>query len=819
EVTSTPADRDTLAQLGWDHILSDLAGRCRTGPGAVRAAALEFLPDPAAARARMAEIGEARQLATAGAALPLGGIGELADPVARAGKGSALEPAELIAVGQTARGCDRLRRHLADRAEEAPRLAARAAAIADLAHVFHPILEAFDDGGRLVDHASDALGPLRKQAARARTDLERRARDLVDDPRLADALQDRFYTQRDERCVLPIKVEARGRVKGIVHGTSQSGQTVFVEPEALVELGNQLVMAESAVADEERRILALLSSYVAEDAPALRESLAVAAGLDLIAAAADQAAVLGASAPALAEQEGGGIDLVRARHPLMELSGRACVPNDVRLPRGSALVISGPNAGGKTVALKTTGLAVLMARAGLHVSAAASSALPWIERLASDIGDAQSLEKDLSTFSGHLLRVQHILAGAGPDTLVLFDELAVGTEPEQGAALAEAVLEALVARGASVIATTHYERLKILAAREPRFANASVGFDLDRMMPTFELHLGVPGSSGALALARRLGVDADLVARAESLLGDRRASVEELLAQLAHERDRLAEERRQAAAAHAEAERARAAAERATERAIEREQKARQQSHDEAVAALRDARRELDELRATLRRRRREAVGSRPQGEVAALGASVDAAAARIAAHAPARPAPPAEPPPDPADLTPGTLVRVVSLNASGTVVGAPDGNRVAVQVGPLRTTARLSDLRVVSKREQRRTASGTQPRVAAKAGKREREHVLVAAPSEGRALTRTPDATLDLRGERVDDGLAALDRFLDESMRESREVVFIIHGHGTGALRSAVRDAVRLHPSVVELRPGEPNEGGDGVTVCWLDV
>ncbi len=809
----SPADRDTLAQLGWEQILADLAGRCRTSPGAARAARLDFLPDAAAAAARMAEIGEARQLAVAGAPLPFGGIGDLADAVARAEKGSPLEPPELIAVGRTARGCHALRKHLAARDDAAPRLAARAAAIADLGHVFHPILDAFDDGGQLVDHASDALGPLRAQARRARAALEQRARDLVDDPRLADALQDRFYTQRDERCVLPIKVEARGRVRGIVHGTSQSGQTVFVEPEALVELGNQLVMAESAVADEERRILTLLTGYVAEEGQALRDGLAVVAEIDVVAAAADQAGALGAAAPAL---EGEVIDLVRARHPLMELSGRACVPNDVRLPAGRALVISGPNAGGKTVALKTTGLAVLMARAGLHVSAAPSSALPWIERVASDIGDAQSLEKDLSTFSGHLLRVQQILLAAGPGTLVLFDELAVGTEPEQGAALAEAVLEALVARGASVIATTHYERLKILAAGDASFANASVGFDMERMMPTFELHLGVPGSSGALALARRLAVDPVVIARAESLLGDRRASVEELLAQLAQERDRLGEERREAAAARAEAERAVAAAERATERAIEREQKARQQSHDEAVAALRDARRELDELRATVRRRRREAIGSRPQAEVAALGASVDAAAARIAAHAPARPQPPAEPAPDPSDLTPGTVVRVVSLNANGTVVSAPDGNRVSVQVGPLRTTAALSDLRLISKREHRRTASGTQPKPAAKS---RRDHVLVAAPSEGRALTRTPDATLDLRGERVDDGLASLDRFLDESVRHGREVVFIIHGHGTGAMRSAVRDAVRLHPSIVEFRPGEPNEGGDGVTVAWLDV
>jgi DNA mismatch repair protein MutS2 len=503
------ADRDTLAQLGWDQILADLGRRCRTSAGAALAAGLDFLPDPNLARERMAEIGEARDLASRGAGLPLGGITDVREPIGRAEKGAPLEPAELVAVGHTARGCDRLRRHLVSGRETAPRLAARADAIPDLGHVFHPILDAFDEAGRLVDHASDALGGLRKLQARARADLDRRARDLVDDPRLADALQDRFYTQRDERCVLPVKVEARGRVRGIVHGTSQSGQTVFVEPEALVELGNQLVLAGHAVADEERRILALLSSYVADDGPALQGAIEVAARLDLLAAAADQAGALGAAAPVL---EGDRIELTRARHPLMELGGRPCVPNDIRLARGSALVISGPNAGGKTVALKTTGLAVLMARAGLHVLAEGSSLLPWIERVASDIGDAQSLEKDLSTFSGHLLRVQAILMTAGPGSLVLFDELAVGTEPEQGAALAEAVLEALVERGASVIATTHYERLKVLAASDPRFANASVGFDFDAMAPTFELHLGVPGSSGALALARRLAVEPTVVA-------------------------------------------------------------------------------------------------------------------------------------------------------------------------------------------------------------------------------------------------------------------------------------------------------------------
>ncbi|HWM86933.1 MAG TPA: Smr/MutS family protein [Kofleriaceae bacterium] len=804
------AGPETIGQLGWDQILADLARRCRTTPGERRARALGFLPDPDAARARMAEIGEARDLRGSGSPLPFGGVVDVREAVGRSVKGAVLEPGELVAVGETARGCDRLQRHLREQRERAPRLFRRAEAVAALGHVFHPILDAFDEAGRLHDHASDELAARRKHAAHVRGELDRRARDLLDDRRWADALQDRFFTQRDERCVLPIKVEARSRVRGIVHGTSHSGQTVFIEPEALVELGNQLVLAQHAVADEERRILAQLSSYVAEDAEPLLRALDVAAELDAIAAAADQADALSATAPAI--DPDGGFDLQRARHPLMELGGRPCVPNDVRMARGVGLVVSGPNAGGKTVSLKTTGLAVLMARAGLHVAAGPASSLPWIERVESDIGDPQSLEKDLSTFSGHLVRLAGMLRSAGPRTLVLLDELCVGTEPEQGAALAQAVLEALVGRGAQVMVATHYERLKALAATDPRFANASVGFDLDAMLPTFQLHLGVPGTSGALALARRLELDGELVARAETLLGARRADIEELLVALADERERLSAERAELDDTRAEADRALAAAQLAEERARERERKVREGSHDEAVAALRDARRELDELRVAVRRRKRSSgTGAPAATDVRELGAEVDAAAARIAAHAPARAVAAGEAAPDPSELRPGVEVRVVPLSATGAVVSPAENGRVAVQIGALRTTVSVADVRLVSRREQRREQRGPRPGRAAV--------TTVTAPNEGRALRRSPDATLDLRGDRVDDALSALDRFLDDSMRASREVVFVIHGHGTGALRNAIRQHVGAHPAVSQFRPGEQSEGGDGVTVAWLDV
>lgn len=823
---SVLAGVDTLAQLGWSQVLGDLARRCRTIAGAALADALAFTDDLDTARAHMERISEARALAGVGAALGFGGITSVGEALTRARKGATLEPDELRAVAHSARGCDRLRRALAEQRERAPHLAALGDRIAELGQVFHPILESFDDDGRLADHASDALGGLRQKAASARAELDRRARQLVGDPRLAGALMDDYATQRDERYVLPVKVEARGRVPGIVHGTSQSGQTVFVEPDVLVELGNQVVLADSAVADEERRILAQLSSYVAEDAPALAAALEVAAVLDLVAAAAEQADALRAAVPTI--EAGGGIDLRAARHPLMELGGRACVPNDIALATGAALVISGPNAGGKTVALKTVGLAVLMARAGLHVAAEPGSRLPWIDRVDSDIGDAQSLDKDLSSFSGHLVRVDALLKDAGPTTLILLDELAAGTEPEQGAALAQAVLEALAERGALVLVTTHYERLKAAAASDARFTNASVGFDLERMAPTFRLHLGVPGSSGALLLARRLALDPEVVARAEDVLGARGAGVEELIASLSEERRRLAAERAELAGVREEAEAARRAAEAARESAEARERRAREGSHDDAVAELREVRRELHDLRVQVRRRKRQ-IGSEPAAPVRTLEAEADAAAARIAAHAPGDAGGKGEGAPPPiAALCPGAVVKVVSLGITGQVAGAPEGGRVAVQVGPLRTMAAVADVRLVRAAARSGARAGTRAgsggRSGGAAGRTEERRggggsAAERAEAPRRAGLRTRDATLDVRGDRVDDALAAVDRFVDQSLMASRDAVFVIHGHGTGALRNAVRAHLAAHAAVTEMRPGEPSEGGDGVTVAWLDV
>ncbi len=799
----------TLADLGWPRLVNELAERTHTTRGRHAAQTLPWWPSLDAARERMAEITEARAMARVDRPMSFGGIQDVREALSRAAKGGVLGPEELVAVADSGRGLDGLRRHLEHHRGDCTRLAVRGAAIDDLGHVFHPILESFEPDGTLADHASDALGPLRRRSRDLKAELERRMRTLIEDARYAPHLQDKFYTQRDERYVIPVNVDSRGRVRGIVHGTSGSGHTVFVEPDEIVDLNNRLKLAECDVDDEERRIFAQLTAYVAEDVPALRRALDTAEILDVIAAAARLADDMLATEPTLEARAG--ITLESARHPLMALAERGCVPNDLIIGRGTTLVISGPNAGGKTVALKTAGLVALMVRLGLHVPAAPGSVVGWFDGIASDIGDSQSIEMDLSTYSAHLLELRRFLDEVDDVTLVLVDEISVGTDPEQGAALAQAVLEELARRGGTTIVTTHYERLKALAAAPGPFRNASVGFDLQRMEPTFRLHLDAPGSSGALHVARRMGLPDEVTARAEELLGERRASIEELLANVSDQRRRLEEERAALLLELEDAERARQAAESARDAARERERKLAAGAHSEAVVALRRARRELDEMRAALKKRQHA-------GDLASDKRRMDQVSAELARLAPDRELPPGRRP-RPDELVPGTPVIVSSLGGRGVVLASPQRGRVTVQVGALKSIVAVEGVLIDTHRIALHQAEARDERRRRRAARAQSEVAVVKAEDHGKATARTPDRTCDVRGERVDDAIDRVDRFVDESLIAERDAVFVIHGHGTGALKNAVREHARGHAAISKWRAGEASEGGDGVTVLFLEL
>lgn len=798
----------TLDDLGWPTLVDHWAKRCATKRGEEHVRALQLFDDIHAARQRAAEITEARGLASRGESLPLGGIADIAGSIARVRKSAALDAPELVAVASTGRSLARLRTHIRNQAELAPLLAGRGAMIGDLGHVYHPILEGFDAEGRLVDHASDALGPLRRGLAAIKAQLEKRMQGLLTDERFSTYLQDVYYTQREERYVLPVRTDGKGFVRGIVHGTSQSGQTLFIEPEEIVDLNNRAKLAEAEVADEERRIYAKFSGWIAEEADAFDASLAAAETLDVIASAASMAEDTVSSEPIL--DDAPRIALLHARHPLMLLAERRCVANDVMVAAGATLLISGPNAGGKTVALKTVGLAALMGRSGLHITAESGSAIGWFHDIRTDIGDAQSLENDLSTFSGHMVNLRDILGAASPGSLVLIDEIAVGTDPEQGAALAQSVLEAIAERGSTGIVTTHYDRLKALGATDARFSNASVGFDLARLEPTFKLHLGTPGSSGALAVAQRMGIDRSIVDRARDLMGPHVVKVEELLASVADQQRRIEFERAALLAELEAVEADRAAHRTFREKAKARFEKQTRAVHGEALAELKAARREIEEIRRQVRAK--AAADTATADDVRDANRRLAAPGSQVARHEPQRAMPPGTPA-TVEKLVQGAPVIVPRLGRAEVVAVLPD-DKVEVRVGSMRASVLIKDVMMDTHRARRALLPPTPPVDSTAPGG---VALVDGQPAGGRAGARTVDTTIDVRGNRGDEAVAQVDRFIDESLMAARDTIFVIHGHGTGALRTAIRTHLAAHKAVDKLRPGEANEGGDGVTVAFL--
>ncbi len=691
----------TRRDLGWPTLCDGWAVRCHTVLGSERAkdiaTKLEISIEAAAlSRARIAQ---AQWLRENDSPLIFAGISDIRIALARADKRGALSPEELMAVARTTQACAALSTQILKYQDNVPLLVAIAEQLGDHENLYTEILRCFGDDGRLADHASDRLGGLRRRVHQLVSQLDDKARSLLDDSRLHTHLQDRFYTQREDRYVVPVKVESRNQVPGIVHGTSQSGQTVFVEPQALVELNNKLKLAECDVADEERRIYVELSALIAHDTQAIRATLDLATELDVIDAAALLASVLGAHSPVV--KDDGQLSLIAAQHPLMVLAGKPCVANDVVIEGGRGLVISGPNAGGKTVALKTAGLAALMVRAGLPVAAEAGSVVGWFASIESDIGDSQSLEMDLSTFSARLIRLGEFLDNAESGWLILVDEIAVGTEPEQGASLAQAVVEKLVESGATVIVTTHYERLKMLAGSDPRFENASVGFDMERLEPTFKLSLGTPGASGALRVATRLGLANNVIERARVLLGDSRAAVDDLIATLEESRGALEREREQVRELGERAVDALASAQGKEQKAREMVLRAQRGAHSEATAALKVARRELDIAKKKVRKRIK--IDSIKQ-----LERDIDEAARVVSQHAPSRPDIGRVAGID--ELIVGAHVYVASLGAYGKISEPVKGKKVTVAIGSLRSQVAIGDIRIESARSVKKASKVRPP-------------------------------------------------------------------------------------------------------------
>ncbi len=790
----------TFEVLELPKILGRLAGYTSFSAGQELALALRPTPHLDEARELQQETGEARLLLELGANVELGGVYDVRGPALAATRSVIAEPPTLLDILSTLRRATAIRRLLTRMRGQVPRLAQIAELLEECTGLQQEIARVVNDRGEINDNASPRLATIRRELRVAFDRLQSRLQAIINSPDSARYLQEPLITQRSGRYVIPLKAEFKGRIKGIVHDQSSSGATLWIEPLATVEYNNRWRELQLEEEDEIRRILLALTDMIGHESPYIVRTVETLARLDLIFAKARYAEAIKASAPKLVgfrqmpprdglQHPGSTLRLPEARHPL--LNPDTVVPIDVYLDDETyVLVITGPNTGGKTVALKTVGLLALMAQCGMHLPTADGAELSVFEGIYADIGDEQSIEQSLSTFSAHMTNTIAILRECNARSLVVLDEVGAGTDPAEGSALARAILSALLRRGTTTLVTTHHPELKVWSHEQPGVRNASVVFDLETLAPTYQLVIGLPGRSNALAIAQRLGLDREVVEEARRMVATESLIADDLLDEIHRTRDSIRREKAAAVEARREAERLRDELQARLDH-IEAE---RRQLLAEARA---EAQEEIEALRAEIRRlRRRLQAAGQPleairqvEQELAELEEVAEAPIENVVEPVAGQAQHP---------LRLGDRVWVHSLGAEGQVIGLSE-DEAEVQIGRLRLRAGLDDLSYRSKGESRR---GEVP-----APRRE------AVPQQ----PASPGLELDLRGTRVDEALPRLEEYLDAAYMAGLPFVRIIHGKGTGALRKAVQDMVREHPLVRQWERGRPNEGGDGVTVVHM--
>ena len=788
------------AALDWPVVLLHLSRRARTLRGQARALDLPLAGTRDEVVERYGEVAELMTLQEMGEHMPLAGIADVAEEVSRSTHTRMLAAEELRDIGKCLVAMLRLRAWTRDAGPEAPGLLAAGEGIVCSEELAASLDASFESDGSVSGRRYPVVAELRQQIANLQGALQGLLRTLLQDERYADALQDRFITERAGRYVIPVKPSA-ARSIGIVHAASQSGETLFVEPAEVVERTNRLKEHEHALEREITRILVELTARVGREADAILRSLDAATHLDLVAARLDLGVALRGRVPTVGH--GGVISLKQARHPVLELRGIDVVANDLSLSdRSRALILSGPNTGGKTVALKTLGLAALLARAGIPVPADDGSRVDLFSPILADVGDTQSVEGDLSTFSGHVEVLKGMLRAAGEGALILLDEVGVGTDPAQGAALARAVLEALVDAGARIAVTTHYAELKALGAADPRCTLAAVQYADGR--PTYRVVAGLAGESHALATARRLDLPAAIIERARALMERQTRELADLMEELEQSRGEALERARALEASRRDLDVQRRRLEQ-REAALE----ARRKTLQEEVASrfrerLRAREQDVKGLIAALQDQPDLKLAGRTLAQLRQVRADVEG---EIASTRPELP-----PPPEEGSLSVGDVVRVRSLGKSGTITRDLGRGRFEVRVGKLPMQLKVADLapgsgRAAPRRPPRPVPAPTPARVA------EPE------PSAGGLIgeLRMDANTCDLRGMRVSAALDELDRFFARLVAGGYRMGWILHGHGTGALKKAVRESLPHHPQVRQWRPANADEGGDAFTLIGV--
>lgn len=771
-----------LQVLEFGPILERLANTCETSAGAEAALALRPTFDPELVWLLQSETAEAYRLIGEEPLPSLGAVSDLRTQLRNAAKGASLDGESLYRVGNALAAMRSMKTMLKGRQTDSVLLWRIAEPLPELPKIEARLLQSLDGSGEVMSTASPELSRLRKaKSSAAQRIIERiqahtsgKSRDLLSDP---------IYTQREGRYVIPLKAEHKGKVRGIVHDTSASGQTVFIEPEDVVAAGNALREAEAAERAEVERILQELSALVGSVGVEAANGISAAADLDLVLARARLGYAMGGCSPLRADSPS--LTLRNAKHP--HLDPAICVPLTLTIEPGTTgILITGPNTGGKTVAIKTVGLAVAMAQAGLMPVADEVRLGPFVHIWA-DIGDEQSLQQSLSTFSGHIKNISQAIRELKPGALVLLDEVGAGTDPAEGAALAIAILLELQKRGAKVLASTHYGELKIFAYNTPGFSNAAMEFDLKSLQPTYRLMMGAPGASHAFRIAERTGLPSSVIESAKSYTGtqdrDIAAMLEKLetaqrLAQRAQgEADRLAHRLREV-----ESE-----AQRKLAQASEAQKTAKQRASEAIEETLRTIRIEAAEIFESLKRDASPAAVEAARQKLKGLQRTGSELAEEL--H-PQRKV-------ESQAINKGDTVRVQGYSQTGVVLEEPRGKQCLVQIGVLKITVPLARLE---------KAEGSKPAV-----KREPRKNL------GLEKASTMTTEIHLRNMRAEDAEQELEKFLDDAELAGLASVRIVHGKGEGILRQMAQTMLRRHKAIRSYREGEPNEGGQGVTIATL--
>ncbi|UPW82280.1 endonuclease MutS2 [Lysinibacillus sp. Ag94] len=781
-----------LKTLEYDKVRQQVATYCTSSIG--KSAVDELVPqtDYEKVVQLLEEMDEGLSILRVKGNVPMGGIFDVRPAARRAQIGGMLSAMELMEVSSTIRASRILRNFIEDiQSEEVieiPHFIAKKEAMPVLTGLQHEINNCIDDNGSVLDSASQTLRSIRQSLRAEEAKVRSKLESLIRGSNASKMLSDTLVTIRNDRFVIPVKQEYRHHYGGIVHDQSSSGQTLFIEPDSIVQANNEIHRLKMKEQAEIERILLALSAMVEEVAPDLFNLVKVLGEIDVILAKGKYGQANKCTMPKM--NNDGYIRLVRARHPLLPIE--TAVPNDIEFGKDiTAIVITGPNTGGKTVTLKTVGLCTLMAQAGLPVPALDGSELAVFKQLFADIGDEQSIEQSLSTFSSHMVNIVDILQKFDCESLVLFDELGAGTDPQEGAALAISILDEVHGRGARVMATTHYPELKAYGYNRPGVANASVEFDIETLSPTYRLLIGVPGRSNAFEISSRLGLPESIIERAKSFTGTDRHEVESMIASLEETRRQSEDDAERSHELLMESEELRKELQGKLQAYEERKEALDKKAKEKARKIVDEAKREAESIIAELREMRKNANQVVKEHELIEARKRLEEAtplennkvlkkAAQVKARA--------------QNLVVGDEVKVLSYGQRGTLLEKVSDTEWVVQMGILKMKISDSDLEYIKpEKEPVQRMAGVKNR---------NSHVKL---------------ELDLRGERYEDAIIRTEKYIDDALLANYGRVSIIHGVGTGALRQGIQSYLKKHKRVKSFRFGEAGEGGLGVTVVEL--